>query len=96
MPVDEIISHCAKALPTIVTELPQDDYLATPVGTVVKEYQRKGIDFVVSLANGSDAAEYHKEVQKLAIWFIETADTCRLDIESRRWVLEGPLHLSKT
>ncbi len=74
MPVDEIISHCAKALPPIVTELPQEDYLASPVGTVVKEYQQKGIDFVGSLANGSDAAEYHKEVQKLAIWFIETAD----------------------
>jgi hypothetical protein len=67
MPVDEIISHCANALPAIVTELPQEDYLASPVGTVDKEYQQKGIDFVVSLANGSDAAEYHKEVQKLSI-----------------------------
>jgi len=74
MPVTEVVEHCAKALPTIVKEISQDDYQQSPIGKVVQEYQRRDMDFVVSLANGTDAAEYHEQVQKLAVWFIETAD----------------------
>jgi histone acetyltransferase 1 len=80
MPVEEIIERCGKALPTMVNEFQDDDYLDSPIGTVLREYQRKTMDFVISLADGPDAAEYHEQVQKLAVWFIETADG--VDVES--------------
>lgn len=84
MPVDEIVQRCSKALPTIVKEVSQDDdYLQLPLGSVVKEYTRNGMDFIISLANGADAAQYHNEVQKLAIWFIETADDVNLASSER-------------
>ena len=81
MPVEEIIERCGKALPTMVKEIQDDDYLDSPIGTVLHEYQRNNTNFVISLADGPDAAEYHKQVQTLAMWFIETADG--VDVESK-------------
>ena len=78
MPIEQVMEQCAKALPAIVEEIPEDDYLTAPIGNVVKEYQRNSMNFVMSLADGSDAAEYHDQVQKLALWFIETADSVNL------------------
>ena len=63
------------------------DYLRRAVGTVVMEYSRDKKnatttttatatrdDFVLTLANGTAAAAYHNQVQRLAVLFIETAD----------------------
>eukprot|EP00978_Attheya_sp_CCMP212_P047429 scaffold421364_cov71-Attheya_sp.AAC.2 len=65
----------------------EDDYLSKPFGTVLHEYKRvvHGTDenelneeatFVLCLADGKDelVAEYHGNVQKLALFFIETGD----------------------
>uniref|UniRef100_A0A7S2UQD9 Histone acetyltransferase n=2 Tax=Attheya septentrionalis TaxID=420275 RepID=A0A7S2UQD9_9STRA len=69
----------------------EDDYLSKPFGTVLHEYKRvvRGSDenepneeatFVLCLADGKDelVAEYHGNVQKLALFFIETADNVDL------------------
>jgi histone acetyltransferase 1 len=69
----------------------EDDYLSKPFGTVLHEYKRvvRGTDeselneeatFVLCLADGKDnlVAEYHRNVQKLALFFIETADNVDL------------------
>jgi histone acetyltransferase 1 len=58
------------------TKVPiEADYLENVVGTVIREYEiaDRGT-FVLSLATGSEAASYHSSVQKLALFFIETAD----------------------
>jgi histone acetyltransferase 1 len=75
MPVDEIMERCGKALPTRVQHLNEDDFLKEPIGTILHEYQRNKLRFVISLADGCNAVEYHNQVQTLATWFIETADT---------------------
>jgi histone acetyltransferase 1 len=79
MPVDEIIERCYKALPTMVQDLKDDDdFLKEPIGTILHEYQRNKLQFVISLADGrcNHAVQlYHTSVQTLATWFIETADS---------------------
>jgi histone acetyltransferase 1 len=42
--------------------------------TVLHEYQRNNSHFVISVADGCNAVQYHNQVQTLATWFIETAD----------------------
>jgi histone acetyltransferase 1 len=57
-------------------------YLDQPIGSIMKSYSRKIKDtsneanFTISIAPGTDeeASRYHNSVQKLAKWFIETAD----------------------
>lgn len=73
MPVDEIRQQLSKALPKIVTEQ-QPDFLRRPLGKVVEEYSCKRQDFCLAVSDGKAVAEYHTQVQKLAIFFIETAD----------------------
>lgn len=83
MPIEEIIERISRGLLTtrVVEEnsLQQEqDYLVEPLGTVLKEYRRKvnGVsnDFVLCLADGEAVADYHNGVQRMALWFIETAD----------------------
>jgi histone acetyltransferase 1 len=69
--------------------------LPKPLGRVLTTYRRKvgggssasseEEKFVVTLADGSDSevAEYHKSIQPLARWFIETADDVDLADTSR-------------
>jgi len=67
--------------------------LSKPLGRVLNTFHRKiegGASleeekFVVTLADGSDSevAEYHKSIQPLARWFIETADDVDLADASR-------------
>jgi histone acetyltransferase 1 len=84
---DEIQQSIANALPTIVTNAAscRDDYLSEPIGSVLTEYSVTGTmptldqtqktkTFVLTLADAAAAADYHAQVQKLALWFIENAD----------------------
>jgi len=48
--------------------------VTSPIGNAVKEYEKWGMDFVVSVVNGSEAADHHANVQKLAMWCIETTN----------------------
>jgi histone acetyltransferase 1 len=52
-------------------------FLSDPIGAIVgEEFSIDRMEFVMSLASGSNprAAKYHSSVQRLATWFIETAD----------------------
>ena len=79
MPVDERSGTVSKGTASCGRQDPHKATdLSSPVGTAMKKYQRKKMNFVVSLADGPDAADYHDQVQTLAIWFIETADCVNL------------------
>eukprot|EP00804_Cyclotella_cryptica_P018352 CCRYP_015477-RA/>CCRYP_015477-RA protein AED:0.32 eAED:0.32 QI:95/1/1/1/0/0/2/122/509 len=57
-------------------------YLDQPIGRIIKSYQRKineskvEAKFVITIAEGTEekASHYQESIQKLARWFIETAD----------------------
>ncbi|KAL7432135.1 hypothetical protein ACHAXM_002967 [Skeletonema potamos] len=88
--VPPIVSVAINGAATTIVEGAKSDntdfnYLSHPIGNVVKSYNRaikysngtiEEGDFVITLAKGSDpsVAFYHNLIQKLARWFIETAD----------------------
>jgi histone acetyltransferase 1 len=77
MPLSEVESRLSRALPTIVSNTESDieqKYLTSTPGTHLEEYVRRGDRFCLTLATGSDAVTYHNEVQRMARFFIETAD----------------------
>jgi histone acetyltransferase 1 len=79
MTAAEIQESVSKALPEIVDNPCTNDYLENPVGTILEEYTattKEGCsnDYCLSFADGLGANEYHTQVQKLALWFIENAD----------------------
>jgi histone acetyltransferase 1 len=80
MSVEEIREALSGALPPIVDGTAGEEeegggFLPSPVGAALVEYRvASGDDFVLSLAAGAECADYHRSVQKLAPWFIETAD----------------------
>ncbi|GAX13968.1 histone acetyltransferase 1 [Fistulifera solaris] len=77
MPLSEVESCLSRALPTIASKAESDieqKYLTATPGTYLEEYERRGDRFRLTLANGSDAVTYHNEVQRMARFFIETAD----------------------
>lgn len=78
---DEIRGALAKALPDVVESADPrlERYMSQPLGEVVQEYTVNGANFVLSLVHGPAAADYHTKVQRLALWFIETADDVQLD-----------------
>ena len=94
MPPSELIERAGRALPSIIVQQKKKDevsshFLSEPIGKILQEFhftkrQNKdnSMDFVICLADGSDpkVAAYHRQVQRLAIWFIETADS--VDIAS--------------
>ena len=50
-------------------------YLTTPIGTKLREYQQGDDVFILCLATPDEVVKsYHNQIQKLALWFIETAD----------------------
>jgi histone acetyltransferase 1 len=52
-----------------------DQYLAAPIGTKIREYKRGDDIFLLCVAEPSESAcSYHNQIQKLGLWFIETAD----------------------
>jgi len=75
-------------------EILEDDYLDRPIGTAIDEYDdaKTGHHFCLTLASpgreanegasSSDVAAYHAQVQKLAVFFIETADD--VDVTSEK------------
>jgi histone acetyltransferase 1 len=75
---DEIRAAIGKALPLIIDENCHDDYLNEPVGKTLKEYTRESggdsLTFLVTVAEGPSVVNYHSQIQKLALWFIENAD----------------------
>mmetsp|Transcript_14450 Transcript_14450/g.23905 ORF Transcript_14450/g.23905 Transcript_14450/m.23905 type:complete len:464 (+) Transcript_14450:57-1448(+) len=80
---DEILERLGRALPKICTNnktLIEDDHLRKPIGKIVKTYTRPGKDgaadeeFILTLADSDEAADYHEQVQNLALFFIESAD----------------------
>ncbi|GAX17473.1 histone acetyltransferase 1 [Fistulifera solaris] len=77
MPLSEVESRLSRALPTIASKTGSDieqKYLTTIPGTYLEKYVWRGDRFCLTLANGSDAATFHNEVQRMARFFIETAD----------------------
>lgn len=79
---DEILERLGRALPKLYTDnknVIEDDHLRKPIGKVVKTYTRPSNnegapeEFTLTIAD-SEAADYHKQVQNLALFFIESAD----------------------
>jgi histone acetyltransferase 1 len=87
MTEEEIKAFILKALPNITKDEDcSNDFCDEPIGTILAEYSRHGQDFVVTVADGITAAEYHAQVQKLALWFIENADDVNVgDDQSGFW-----------
>lgn len=82
---DEILERVGRGLPKISNnqkEFVEDDFLRQPVGKTLKTYSRKignkTNEYVLTLADSSQAAEYHEQVQNLALFFIESADGVKL------------------
>jgi histone acetyltransferase 1 len=80
---NEILERLGRALPKISLEnkeLVEDDHLRQPIGKTIKTYTRQGTDgsadeeFILTLADNEEAADYHEQVQNLALFFIESAD----------------------
>jgi histone acetyltransferase 1 len=76
MPTKDILLSMKRGLPPIVGHAKSvtDAFLRRPLGVELKEYSVNDKAFVLCLANGSESAKYHNQVQRLAVWFIETAD----------------------
>jgi histone acetyltransferase 1 len=84
----EIQESITKALPEIGDAECDKDYLKAPIGTALKEYSVQEKQFVCCLADGTEkkVSEYHQQVQKLALWFIENADDVDVaDDQSGSW-----------
>lgn len=88
---EEIRNHLQSFLPPLrkATHLNEDTkgglYCNCPYGTVVSEYTRRGHDFCLSLCQGSECVDYHNAVQKLALYFIESADD--VDVSDSAWTV---------
>lgn len=89
----EIRKAISNALPEITDENCRDKYLKEPAGTIIQEYTRTSTSskddksvsstkFVVTIADGTAVVDYHSQVQKLALWFIENADDVDVAEES--------------
>ena len=84
----EIKQCISNALPQISNKSCEDDYLSEVVGQILDEYSVNDKDFVLCLAQGTspEVVEYHNQVQKLALWFIENADDVNVsDNQSGFW-----------
>lgn len=83
---DEILERLSRALPELSNNkaLTEGEYLRQPIGKVLKTYARAAIrgedddEFILTLADSQQAADYHSMVQNLAIFFIESADGVNL------------------
>eukprot|EP00980_Cylindrotheca_fusiformis_P016774 scaffold5048_cov121-Cylindrotheca_fusiformis.AAC.25 len=76
MSTKEIQESISIALPQIVDDPCNEDYVKAPIGSVLEEYAVQGDQFVLCLADGTTkgVSEYHQQVQRIALWFIENAD----------------------
>lgn len=88
MPTDDIKVRLEKALPPVKTSLPErEKYLSEPIGAILEEFcikscEKNVMDFVVTFATGVEACEYHRHVQKLSLFYIESASVVDiLDID---------------
>lgn len=92
MPVADIRQQLSLALP-VLTETRDlqhcaNAFLRRPLGTIVESYTRKGMEFVVTLADGRtpSVAEFHHNAQRLALFFIENADGVDVaSVEEGHW-----------
>jgi GNAT superfamily N-acetyltransferase len=83
---DEILERLRRALPDLSRDkaVTEGEYLRQPVGKVLKTYARPTIrsggdgEFILTIADSQQAADYHSMVQNLAIFFIESADGVNL------------------
>ena len=78
---EDILRSLQKALPPIVERDCANDYLSEPIGTILQTwttYEHRS--FIITIADGSEAASYHSKLQSIALWFIETADN--VDVSS--------------
>jgi histone acetyltransferase 1 len=83
MPEAEILERISRALPRCTEEAVDDGFLLKPIGTVLTEYTARGNRFCLAMANGQEAVDFHNQVQKLAMFFIETADEVDVADESQ-------------
>jgi histone acetyltransferase 1 len=82
----EILDRLSNALPRYSEDklAIQNSFMRKPVGETVLEYSRfcsqrsRDLDFVLTLADGEFASEYHHSIQNLALFFIENADAIDL------------------
>ena len=78
----DIVYSLKKALPNVKRRgSVKNDFLRKPIGLVIHTYERKGAEFCITLAQGTEAATYHSSIQRLALLFIENADD--VDITSQ-------------
>ncbi|CAM9105274.1 unnamed protein product, partial [Discosporangium mesarthrocarpum] len=87
-----ILSHLSKALPeghttcveTFTAQLHKQRDFVLP-GEKIHEYTRESNRFSVRRGTGRDKAvrEYHKRTERLALWYIEAADS--IDLSDDRW-----------
>ncbi|GKY96784.1 hypothetical protein MPSEU_000637600 [Mayamaea pseudoterrestris] len=83
MPLAEVRQAMEFALPQHAQDsMARSCFLPSPVGEIIKTYRHNDIEFVLTLATGKDALTFHNQVQKLAIWYIETADDVNIADES--------------
>jgi len=83
---DEIREQLQKFLPPIMESTASLNYLSAPLGKLVSEYNRNGMDFCLALCPGRDCVDYHNCVQKLAPWYIESAsDIDPMEDDGHAW-----------
>ena len=83
----EIYAQLQRFLPPIVSKESSFSYLSKPVGSVVAEYSlaSPAMDFCLTVCLGKECADYHKAVQKLATWYIESASDIDSAEEGGAW-----------
>ena len=92
----DLRSWMQRFLPPFVTESAEkaesscsncdgEGYLTELMGTVHHEYMQGDRTFCISLCEGNKCAEYHDAVQKLAYYFIETAEDVNVGSEDAKW-----------
>ena len=82
--------NASLSLPTpssVPTTIPTNAFISKPIGTIVETYsvaskdaagKKKQQEFCVTLATAEEASVYHNKVQRLALFYIESAENVSL------------------
>lgn len=63
----------------------KEEYLTAPPGQIHSTYERNGQTFCISVCEGQECASFHSSVQKLAYYFIETAEDVDVGSNEASW-----------